>query len=314
MRLRLSISIVLGLIALACVPALAVAAPPSVEYLGPNQVRNHEATLWFSVDPNGLETTWEFEYGHEAGVYYPNYEMRDETLPAGEEPVLLKVRVPGYWEGEELWAGTEYHWRVVAENADGTTEGADQVFTTTDEPAPVFTIGKATQTGSGSVAFTGTVDPEGVPLTNCRFRYVTKSIFVNVGFEKWAAVDMARFGETVPCAESPEEIGSGTEPVSVHAEVTGLELDEYQVRLEGGNAYEDVYPESSIPFTVSASEEPPASPPVPGNLPPSGTTPPGLTKAPGIKTAPGLHKPRKKKRHRHHRGGVRRNATISARR
>ena len=288
-----------------CVPALAAAASaPTIEYFAPSPLRNHEATLRFAVDPNGLETTYEVEYGTEAGSYFPNFGIRSGTLPAGEEPVTLEVEVPAFFEAS-LQAGTEYHWRVVAKNSAGTTEGPDQVFTTPDEPAPVFVTGTATQTGPGSVAFTGTVDPEGVPLTGCRFRYLDKITFTQAGFEKPAAGEIVRFGETVPCEEVPGEL-DGTAPIVVHAEVAGLEPGEYVFRVEGENAYEDAIA-SGVPFTVASLPAPGNLPP--GNLPPSGVIPPGLTKAPGLKTAPGLHKPRKKKLGKR---GVRRNATIVA--
>lgn len=271
---RIATTLVLALLTLAVLPATALAAAaPTIEYSTPSPIRNHEATLRFSIDPEGLETSYETMYGTEAGNYHPFHEPIDGTLPAGDEPVLLEKKIPVFFEGA-LQPGTEYHWRVVASNSEGKTEGIDQVFTTTNGPKPIFSNGAATQTGLSSVSFSGIVDPEGASLTGCRFRYVDKTTFTMAGFEKWAATEEVRFGKTVPCEESLGEIGSGTEPVTVHGEATGLEPGEYVFRVEGENAYEDSVATGGVPFTVSADfgsdNPPPPGPPagVPG--PPAG--------------------------------------------
>jgi hypothetical protein len=267
---RIATTFVLALLTLAVLPAAALAAAaPAIEYSTPSPIRNHEATLRFSIDPEGLETSYEVMYGEEAGVYHPFHEPLDGTLPEGDEPVALAKKIPVFFEAP-LKAGTEYHWRVVARNAEGETVGSDQVFTTTDGPKPIFTNGEATQTGVSSVSFTGTVDPEGAPLTGCRFRYLDRITFLMAGFEKWAATEMVRFGETVPCAESFAEIGSGTEAVTVHGEATGLEPGEYVFRVEGENAYEDSTPVGGVPFTVSAEFDSGTPPPAGSPFEPPG--------------------------------------------
>lgn len=230
--------VLLVLVWACCLPvSVAAASPPTIEYFAPSSIRNHEATLNFSIDPEGLATEFEIKYGTVPGVYNP-YTYWESELPAGNEPVTLKFKMPPYWAGK-LGAGTEYHWYVTAKNAAGTTEGAVQHFTTTNGPKPVFVTGSASTPTSTSASFSGTVDPEGFPLTGCRFRYVTETVHKYAGFEKWAATEMARFGETVPCEESFAEIGSGTEPVTVHAQATIPTPGVYWVRLEGENAYED---------------------------------------------------------------------------
>ncbi|MGN6201792.1 MAG: hypothetical protein ACTHNY_05250 [Solirubrobacterales bacterium] len=236
---------------------------PSIEYSTPDPIRNNEATLHFAIDPGGLDTEYEVEIA-QVGESFQDWGMPD-LVAAGDEPVALEVQLPRYWEGA-LSEGREYHWRVRAWNTAGETVGSDQLFTTTDGPAPVFTNLTATQTGPATVTFTGTVDPEGATLTGCRFRWVSPGTFENAGFEKWAATEIVRFGETVPCEESPTEIGSGTEPVSVHAEAT-IESGEWFFRLEGENAFVDAVATGGVPFTVApgfGSEEPPTEPPVQG--------------------------------------------------
>ena len=235
--------------ALLLLPALATAAAPAIEYSTPSPIRNSEATLRFSIDPKGLETSYEVEIA-KVGQSLKSWGM-PALAPAGEEPVALAVDVPRYFEGG-LTPGTQYHWRVTGWNDAGKTVGTEQLFTTTDGPAPAFTTATASQAGAGQVSFTGKVDPEGAPLTGCRFRWVDKTIFTNAGFEKWAATEMVRFGETVPCSESAKEIGSGTEAVPVSGLATDLAPGEYVFRVEGENAFVGPVSGKGIPFTVSA--------------------------------------------------------------
>ena len=279
--------------------------PPSVEYGTVDPIRNHEATLHFSIDPGGLETEFEVEYAR------VGEEVRDWGMPglvaAGDDPVPLAVTIPRYWEGS-LSAGQEFHWRVRAWNAAGETIAADQLFTTTDGPRPGVANGTATQTGDGTVELTATVDPEGVPLTSCEFRYLDEGSYYH-GFDWHDATGPIRIGPTVPCSESLGEIGSGTEPVVVHAEVSGLDPGEHFFRIEADNQYESSALLAGTPFTVEASSSPGSGPSVPpGGDAPGLSTAPGLESAPGLSKAPGLRKARKRAHRR-----FRRNATLAAR-
>lgn len=72
----------------------------------------------------------------------------------------------------------------------------------------------------------GTVNPAGQALTECKFEYLlgTSGPFTN----------------TVPCAESPAEIGEGTSPVAVEARISGLEArSPASFRLVAENANND---------------------------------------------------------------------------
>lgn len=228
-----------ALVFVCCLSApVAAASPPTIEYFAPSPLRNHEATARYSVDPEGLPTSYELQYGPASGDYLPHSYPWAGDLPAGSDPVMLKAELPAHFQGP-LTPGHTYYWRVVAKNADGTTEGPEQQFTTTDEPAPEFATGAVTVLSPTSVTFEGTVDPQGNPLTGCRFRWVSDTTHTYAGFEKSYGGPPFRFGETVPCAESYAEIGSGTGPVTVHAEAAITTPGVYWVRLEGENAYED---------------------------------------------------------------------------
>jgi hypothetical protein len=92
---------------------------------------------------------------------------------------------------------------------------------------PDATTEAATITSDTSATLHGTVNPDGVALTDCRFEYGTS----------------AAYGQTVPCAESLAEIGSGATPKAVHAELSGLGSETlYHFRLVAKNANAALYP------------------------------------------------------------------------
>jgi hypothetical protein len=81
-----------------------------------------------------------------------------------------------------------------------------------------------TQAASGSTptgaTLNGAINPDGIALTECKFEYGST----------------AAYGNVVPCAEAPGSIGSGTAPVPVHADVSGLAVGIYHFRLVASNA------------------------------------------------------------------------------
>ena len=72
--------------------------------------------------------------------------------------------------------------------------------------------------------FAGTVNPDGVELDECLFEWGEGS-------------GGAAYTETTPCAETPAEIGTGTSPVAVHADISGLKPQgtKYHYRLVATN-------------------------------------------------------------------------------
>jgi hypothetical protein len=102
-------------------PAWAQAAKPSVVTGGAAEINAQTATLWGSIDPHGLETTYQFEYGTTL-----EYGSKSPALPQsiGVSPVEVMNGIEG------LKAETTYHFRLVATNADGTTAGEDRSFIT----------------------------------------------------------------------------------------------------------------------------------------------------------------------------------------
>jgi hypothetical protein len=87
------------------------------------------ARLRASINPNRVETTWQFEYG-ETASYGKTFPATPATLPAGTTPVDVQRVIGG------LEPGRTYHFRLVATNAGGTANGSDQTFTTIEQSPP----------------------------------------------------------------------------------------------------------------------------------------------------------------------------------
>ncbi len=86
---------------------------------------------------------------------------------------------------------------------------------------PDTTTEAASNVQPTSVTLNGTVDPDGLPVSSCEFEYGTGTVY----------------GQSVPCEQSVSSIGSGTSPVAVSANLTGLPQDSiYHFRLVATNA------------------------------------------------------------------------------
>jgi sugar lactone lactonase YvrE len=104
---------------------------PGVSTGSTRNVTATNATLTGSVQPNGWPTTYHFEYGpttsYGSTAPVPDASLKSETT--AEEVAGTAIVAPG----------REYHYRLVATDAGGTTYGADGTFTTPAAAAPSFT-------------------------------------------------------------------------------------------------------------------------------------------------------------------------------
>jgi hypothetical protein len=118
---------------------------PIVE-AGVSKLNTDGAQFDVTIDPNGGNTTYHLEYGTEVGVYEESTE--EEALETNVEAQSFSHKVTG------LTPETEYHYRVVAHNDAGTTNGPDQTFKTFPPPPPFDPCGNALvrkQTGAALV-------------------------------------------------------------------------------------------------------------------------------------------------------------------
>lgn len=114
-------------------PTSTSAAPPAVVTGAPSQVHQTSAVLNGTVNPKGQATTYYFEYGTSSG-----YGLQTSPVSAGSGSgtVAVHATLTG------LTTGTTYHYRLVAQNASGTSEGGDQTVTAGQPQSQVRFIGR----------------------------------------------------------------------------------------------------------------------------------------------------------------------------
>lgn len=150
------------------------------------------ATLSGSVNPQGVPTTYYFEYG--TTLAYGS-KTAAQSADSGTSARAVTAALAG------LSGSTTYHYRLVATSAGGTVVGNDQAFTTAKTPAPAVVTSAAAGVTSTSATVNGTVNPAGVS-TNYYFQYGSTSGYGH--------------------ATATHSAGSGTAATSVSAALTGL--------------------------------------------------------------------------------------------
>jgi hypothetical protein len=127
---------------------------PSVDTLPAADIGYTSASLTGSVYGKDVTTNYYFEYGTTT-----SYGLRTAEREArGEERAEVnKAEVDG------LTPGTAYHYRIVATNSYGTSYGADQTFSTDQEP--VVETDAPTAVGYDDATLSGAVNPRGVEVS-----------------------------------------------------------------------------------------------------------------------------------------------------
>jgi DNA-binding beta-propeller fold protein YncE len=91
--------------------------------------------------------------------------------------------------------------------------------------APAVTVSEPTEVTMQDASLSGTVDPRGVAVSECKFEYGLTNEFGNGSYD-----------HSVPCKQAPSEIGAGSSPVAVSAQLEGLQAGElYHFRLIASN-------------------------------------------------------------------------------
>ena len=98
-------------------------AAPDADTEGVEAVNDNEAILKATIDPNGSDTTYTFEYGTTT-AYGSVAPVANEEIGSGNEAVETQEAV-AFLEPE-----TTYHYRIVATNDAGTVIGEDKTLTT----------------------------------------------------------------------------------------------------------------------------------------------------------------------------------------
>jgi hypothetical protein len=123
-RSALGVLVVVLVIGAITASAAWASGSPFVETKPARSVNKTEALLNGVVNPNGAETKYYFEYGTTVayGKKTAEVSVGSGTSNLEESKVIAS-----------LTAGTTYHFRVVAKNSNGTSDGADAQFTTLSE-------------------------------------------------------------------------------------------------------------------------------------------------------------------------------------
>jgi hypothetical protein len=142
-----SSALVVAAVAALAVPAAAQAAVPTVATGGARQVTYNSAALDGSVNPNGANTSYYFQYGL-TRTYGGQSAIADAG--AGTHAVKVSQAIAG------LAPLTLYHYRLVAVNGSGASLGKDQTFLTTKVP-----LSLAILVSPNPVLYAGTITVQG---------------------------------------------------------------------------------------------------------------------------------------------------------
>ncbi|HEU0250928.1 MAG TPA: hypothetical protein VFR48_09410 [Solirubrobacteraceae bacterium] len=100
---------------------------------------------------------------------------------------------------------------------------------------PEVTTGTSTAPSPTSAELTGTIDPNGVALTDCHFEYVSDAAFLATGFEDLSS------GGSIACSPNAGSIPTDLEEHTVKATITGLDPTIiYHFRLVAANSQNSI--------------------------------------------------------------------------
>ncbi len=195
---------------------------PAVTTEAASGVQTPDATLNGTVNPEGIATTYYFQYGTTTSWN----ESSTSSVEAGSGTSTLHESVPI----SGLQAGTTYYYRIVATGAIGTSQGSAQAFTT--QPPPSIATNAATEVGQMQAVVNGTVNSNGLD-THYDFQYGTTTSYGS------------STGEV--------DIGSGASNQAVNANLVGLSPDTlYHYRIAASSAAGTSYGNDQTFTTIDA--------------------------------------------------------------
>jgi hypothetical protein len=198
---------------------------PTVKTLEATNMSTTGGTLNGYVYTNGLSTTVTFEYGTTSS--YGNIATASQSPVSGNTNVRTDI--------SGLTEGTNYHFRVKAENSGGTVYGNDITFKTLGLQAPVVTTEFATNLSTPRATLNGSINANGLSTA--------------ITFEYGTSTD---YGSTVTSAQSPL---SGNIVTAVSADITDLTAGiTYHFRVKAENSDGTVFG-NDLEFTASSCSQ-----------------------------------------------------------
>jgi hypothetical protein len=178
---------------------------PAIEASQALSIRYTEAGLNAKLDAKGVQTEFYFEYGTTVAYGQQTPEQSSEAVGLRKERATI----------DDLEPGTTYHFRMVATNGYGTSYGADESFSTYEEPLVETEAPSAV--GYDTAALSGMVNPHGTN-TSYYFEYGTGPAY----------------------GERTAEVAAGSGTSNIEAAQTAVNLAEdttYHVRLVATTIY-----------------------------------------------------------------------------
>jgi len=191
-----------------------LALTPDVTTQAATAITADEATLNGTVNPDGVALTeCKFEYGLANEVGYSSSVPCEQAVPTDSSDHAVSADISGLGAG-----GAEYRFRLVAKNAGATEASAPETFrlitaTVAAQAATAITASGATLNGS--------VNPNGVAITECKFEY--------------GLTTEAGYSSSVPCEQA---VPTDSSDHAVSADISGLSAGgtRYRFRLVAKNA------------------------------------------------------------------------------
>jgi alpha-tubulin suppressor-like RCC1 family protein len=204
-----------------------IGGAPTALTVAASNVTSNSATLKGTINPNNLLTTALFEWGTTTNY---GYTTTGKSLGSGSTSTNTSYTLIG------LTPSTTYHYRVVASNGAGSTEGDDRSFTTQSAggggTAPTVETLAASNITSNSASLNATVNPNGLAAS---------------AWFEWGTT--TNYGNTTLAQDVGTDIGS----VSVNTGLTGLSTNTtYHFRVVASNEGGTVVGEDRVLVTESS--------------------------------------------------------------
>lgn len=250
-------------------PTVAASKPASV-------ITRTSATLYGTVNANNASTTYWFQYGTSSS--YGSVTASAQASGYRSQPVELGIA--------GLQPATTYHYRLLASNQYGTSEGPDETFTTSPATPPTAATGQASQVTLTSAIVGGTINAQGLPT----------SYEIELGTSTQYGTQIAG------------EAGENTQPVAITLTLNNLAPGStYHYRLLAINSDGTTYgqdqtfttPPEEHPITLPNTEQLLATPNITFPTNPNTTPPPTKTKKKTTKKKPTHNKHKKTTHHKH---------------